>query len=56
MSELFDIEVNAQKERLKKHLQGLRKLLQAHEKVCDENEAKKNDVHVKMLLMEGSTL
>ena len=34
MGELFDKEVNAQKESLKK-LQGF---TQAHEKVCDENE------------------
>ena len=37
MSELFNKEVNAQKEDLKKYFQGSRKLLQAHEKVCDEN-------------------
>ena len=48
MSELFDEEVNAQKE---KNFQGSRKLPQAHEKVCDENErtkesSRKNDVHV----------
>ena len=41
MSELFDKEVNAQKESLKKYLRGSRKLPQAHEKVCDENETKK---------------
>ena len=41
MSELFDKEVNAQKESLKKNFRGSRKLLQAHEKVCDENETKK---------------
>ena len=41
MSELFDKEVNAQKESLKKYFRGLRKLPQAHEKVCDENETKK---------------
>ena len=47
MSELFDKEVNAQKEGLKK-LPGSRKLLQAHEKVCDENETKrKKDARVK---------
>ena len=38
MSELFDKQVNAQKE---KNFRGLRKLPQAHEKVCDENETKK---------------
>ena len=37
MSELFDKEVNAQKESLK----GSRKRPHAHEKVCDENETKK---------------
>ena len=41
MSELFDKEVNAQKESLKKYCQGSRKLPQTHEKVCDENETKK---------------
>ena len=54
----MDKQVNAQKE---KSFRGSRKLLQAHEKVCDENETKKqrkrkNDAHVKMLFMEGSTL
>ena len=39
MSELFDKEVNAQKESLKK-TSGVH-VLQAHE-VCDENERKKN--------------
>ena len=39
MSELFDKQVNAQKE---KNLWGSRKLPQAHEKVCDENETKKH--------------
>ena len=37
MSELFDKQVNAQKE---KFFWGSRKLPQAHEKVCDENERK----------------
>ena len=56
MSELFDKQVNAQKE---KTLWGSCKLPQAHEKVCDENERnkesisrRKNDVCVKMFLME----
>ena len=39
MSKLFDKEVNAQKESLKKLL-GSCKLQQAYEKVCDENERK----------------
>ena len=57
MSELFDKEVNAQKESLKKNFRGSRKLPHAHEKVCDENERnkqrnkKKNDARVKMFLM-----
>ena len=62
MGELFDKEVNAQKESLKK-LQGFTQApAQAHGKVCDENERKKqtnkkkNDVRVKMLLMGGSTM
>ena len=37
MSELFDKEVNAKKD---KNFQGSRKLPQAHEKVYDENERK----------------
>ena len=41
MSELFDKEVNAQKESLKKYFRGSRKLPQAHEKMCDENERNK---------------
>ena len=58
MSELFDKEVNAQKESLKKYFRGSRKLPQAHEKVCNENETKKqrkkNDVRIKRFLVEGS--
>ena len=59
MSEIFDKEVNAQKESLKKYFQGSRKLQQAHEKVYDENERnkeRKNNAHIKVLLMEGSPL
>ena len=41
MNELFDKEVNAQKESLKKYFRGSRKLPHAHEKVCDENERNK---------------
>ena len=41
MSELFDKEVNSQKESLKKNFRGSRKLPNAHEKVCDENERNK---------------
>ena len=59
MSELFDKEVNAQKESLKKYFRGSCKPPQAHEKVCNENETKKqrkNDACVKMFLVEGSPL
>ena len=65
MSELFDKEVNAQKESLKKNFRGSRKLPYAHEKVCDENERnkqrnketrRKNGARVKMFLVEGSPL
>ena len=38
MSELLDKQVNAQKEKI---FRGSRKLLQAHEKVCDENERRR---------------
>ena len=62
MSELFDKEVNAQKE-FEKTSQGSRKLPYAHEKVCDENETnkqtnkqEKNNAHVKIFLVEGSPL
>ena len=41
MSELFDKEMNAQKESLKKNFRGSRKLPHAHEKVCNENERNK---------------
>ena len=54
MSELFDKEVNAQKESLKENFRGSRKLPQAHEKCAME--MKKNDTRVKLLLMEGSPL
>ena len=40
MSELFDKQVNAQKE---ENFRGSRKLPQAHEKVCDENETKNQE-------------
>ena len=56
MSELFDKQVNAQKE---KSFRGSRKLPQAHEKVCNENEStirRKNDMCVIMLLMGGESL
>ena len=41
MSELFDKEMNAQKESLKKNFRGSRKLPHAHEEVYDENERNK---------------
>ena len=53
---LLDKQVNAQEE---KNFRGSRKLPQAHEKVCDENETKKqekNDTRIKMLFIEGSPL
>ena len=37
MSELLDKQVNAQKEKI---FRGSRKLLQAHKKVCNENESR----------------
>ena len=46
MSELLDKKVHAQEE---KNFRGSRKLPQAHEKVCDENETrnkKKKTTHV----------
>ena len=51
---VLDKEVNAQKEKI---FRGSRKLSQAHEKVCDENESRssrirKNDTHLKLLFME----
>ena len=51
MSELFDKELNAQKESLKKNFRGSRKLPRAHEKVCDENERKKNDGRLKYFVV-----
>ena len=57
MSELFDKQVNAQKE---KNFRGSCKLPQAHKKVCDKNErnkqTRKKDARVKMLFMERSPL
>ena len=41
MSELLDKQLNPQKESLKKYFRGSCQLLQAHEKVCDENERNK---------------
>ena len=66
MGELFDKEVNAQKESLKKLQEFTQAPRASPRKVCDENERnkqrnkeirkKKYDVRVKMLLMEGSTI
>ena len=42
MNELFDKQLNAQKE---KNLCGSRKLPQAHKKVCDENNERKKQKH-----------
>ena len=55
MSELLDKQVNAQKEKI---FRGSRKLPQAHEKVCNENERRrrKNDTRIKIIFMEGSPL
>ena len=60
MGELFDKEVNAQKESLKK-LQGFTQAPRASPRKSNEtnkqrNKKKKNDVRVKTLLMEGSTI
>ena len=49
MSKLVDKQVNVQKKSLKKTSEVHAKLLQAHEKVCDENERnnEKNDGRLK---------
>ena len=66
MSELVDKQVNVQKESLKKTSGVHTKLPQAHEKVCDENERKKQTKKQrnkekkrrapKILLMTGRSL
>ena len=60
MSELFDKEVNAQKESLKKNFRGSRELPHAHERGCDENERnkqiRKKRWAPKIFLMEGGSL
>ena len=56
MSELFDKELNAQKESLKKNFRGSRKLPHAHEKVCDENERKKKRRAPKIFLWSERSL
>ena len=54
MNELFDKQVNAQKQ---KNFRGSCKLLQAHKKVCDEmkqrNKQENSNMRIKMLLKEG---
>ena len=56
MSELFDNEVNAQKENLKNasrvHASSRKPMI----KVCDENETRKKQRASKMFLMEGRSL
>ena len=52
MSELLDKQVNVQNESL---FRGSRKLLQAHEKVCDENE-RKNNYSIKIFVVKGRTV
>ena len=60
MSELFDKEVNAQKESLKKYFQGSRKpTKKCAMKMKQRNKQRnkeKNDVRVKRFLVEGSPL
>ena len=54
MSELFDKQVNAQKENLKKYFRGSRKLPQAHERVCDENESRiRKKRHARKNVIDG---
>ena len=56
MSELFDKQVNAQKEKI---FRGSRKLPQAHEKCAMKMkvaELEKNDMRVKMFLMGEESL
>ena len=56
MSELFDKEVNAQKESLKKSSGVHASSRKPTKKVCDENETRKNDGCLKYFLMEGRSL
>ena len=55
MSELFDKEVNTRKECLKKASEVHASSHQPTN-IFHENETKKNYAHIKLLLMEGSTL
>ena len=63
MSELFDKEVNAQKENLNKtsgiHASSRKPTKKCVMKMKERNKVtkkEKNDTHVKILLMKGSTL
>ena len=56
MSELVDKQVNVQKESLKKLPGFTQKLPQAHEKVCDENETKKQRKQVDELPSKNQAL
>ena len=56
MSEVLDKQVNAQKENLKKYFRDSRKLPEAHEKVCDENERKRKRQVPKVFLWAGRSL
>ena len=61
ISELLHKQTNGTKREFEKITSEVRshKLPQAHEKVCDENERNKenkNDVRIKMFLMEGGSL
>ena len=56
MSELLDKEVNAQKENLKKYFRGSHKPMKKCAMKMKQRNKQNNDAHVKMFLMEGSTL
>ena len=60
MSELFDKEVNAQKESLKKtsgvHASSRMPTKKCAMKMKETNKQEKNDTRVKMFLMEGGRL
>ena len=56
MSELFDKEVNAQKENLKKCFRGSRKLPQAHDKCAMKMKQEKKRQAPKIFLWAGRSL
>ena len=56
MSELFDKEVNVQKETLKKTSRVHASSRMPTKKCAMKMKQKKNDAHVKMFLVEGSPL